>query len=435
MATTNDVPEGYDENFCNKEVEDKYKCPICFLVMREVVQTHCGHKYCRDCLFDWMKTSKKCPICKDVLNENQVYPDKCTTNEILGLEVLCPKLNQTCMWKGSLKHLTAHINDECLFTLMNCPNYCDQQIQRNHIDNHIKDVCLKRKIQCQHCQKQIMYVDISQHLENCDLFPIECELCHNTSEKIPRREMEEHLKRQCPASQLKCPFEVIGCHFQDLRHQMAKHIQEEMVNHLTDFVAAFNLPFSSSKEIMFKDVYKQLEVLKESIKEYSGPSLETIRELHCNGTYIFKIPHFSQEMERAKYNFSYSIHSNPFYTSSFGYKMCLRINPYGCDNFRGESLSIFLHVMKGEWDDTLTWPFTGQIILTLFDRVKNKQFTEVIKAYNSVDAFTKPESHEIRKSKGFGFLDFIRLNVLKNNSGFTKDDELWIKCIVKVNNN
>ena len=42
-------PEGYDEYF-DPPLESKYECPICFLGLREPVQTICGHIFCRGCI-------------------------------------------------------------------------------------------------------------------------------------------------------------------------------------------------------------------------------------------------------------------------------------------------------------------------------------------------------------------------------------------------
>lgn len=46
--------EGYDENF-DPPLEDKYKCHICCLGLREPVQTSCGHRFCRGCIVRSMR--------------------------------------------------------------------------------------------------------------------------------------------------------------------------------------------------------------------------------------------------------------------------------------------------------------------------------------------------------------------------------------------
>ena len=57
------------------------------------------------------------------------------------------------------------------------------------------------------------------------------------------------------------------------------------------------------------------------------------------------------------------VHSPSFYTSPFGYKLCLRANLYQRD---GECyLALFIHMRRGENDDILEWPFSGRFIVSL----------------------------------------------------------------------
>ena len=40
---------GYDASFVH-ELDPKYTCPVCLLVLRDPVQTKCGHRFCKLCL-------------------------------------------------------------------------------------------------------------------------------------------------------------------------------------------------------------------------------------------------------------------------------------------------------------------------------------------------------------------------------------------------
>ena len=40
---------GYDCKFVHP-LEERYKCPVCHLAMRNCVQTEEGHRFCEDCL-------------------------------------------------------------------------------------------------------------------------------------------------------------------------------------------------------------------------------------------------------------------------------------------------------------------------------------------------------------------------------------------------
>ena len=41
--------DGYDELF-EPPVEPNYECPICFMCLRNPVQTTCGHRFCKSCI-------------------------------------------------------------------------------------------------------------------------------------------------------------------------------------------------------------------------------------------------------------------------------------------------------------------------------------------------------------------------------------------------
>ena len=59
-------------------------------------------------------------------------------------------------------------------------------------------------------------------------------------------------------------------------------------------------------------------------------------------------------------------YSAPFYSHFGGYKMCLRVYA----NYKGTHVSVFTHLMKGEYDDNLKWPFRGTITVTLLNQLR-----------------------------------------------------------------
>ncbi len=55
----------------------------------------------------------------------------------------------------------------------------------------------------------------------------------------------------------------------------------------------------------------------------------------------------------------------PFYTKPEGYKMCLSVDANGYGEGHGSHVSVFLHLMWGEYDYNLEWPFQGSINVEL----------------------------------------------------------------------
>jgi len=154
--------------------------------------------------------------------------------------------------------------------------------------------------------------------------------------------------------------------------------------------------------------------------------LDSLRNQLCGGVYLWRVAHFSNlinESTRGKV-----VHSPGFYTSSYGYRVCLRMNVQSRENTG--FLSIFIHLMQGEFDDFLQWPFIGTITLTIVDQsddVEKKHISETMTSKPGLDAFKRPVGE--RNPKGFGYVEFVSLEMLSERS-YVKDDTLFIKACV-----
>ena len=56
--------------------------------------------------------------------------------------------------------------------------------------------------------------------------------------------------------------------------------------------------------------------------------------------------------------------------------MCLQIYPNGFWSGQNTHLALFINIMRGEFDDTLQWPFTGRVTIDMDN--KFKQWTQII---------------------------------------------------------
>ena len=79
-------------------------------------------------------------------------------------------------------------------------------------------------------------------------------------------------------------------------------------------------------------------------------------------------------------------YTQPFYTEEKGYKMCLQVISSGSGDGRGTHMSVALCLMKGPYDDQLTWPLQKEFNITLLNQISDKEHHTVVIAYdNSVD--------------------------------------------------
>ena len=75
-------------------------------------------------------------------------------------------------------------------------------------------------------------------------------------------------------------------------------------------------------------------------------------------------------------------YSPSFYTHCQGYKMCLRVDADGWDEGTNEYVSVAVYMMRGEYDDHLTWPFQGTLTIKLLsmegNHMQTLQYTDVM---------------------------------------------------------
>ena len=154
--------------------------------------------------------------------------------------------------------------------------------------------------------------------------------------------------------------------------------------------------------------------------------LSLIENSNYDGTMVWKIPQFSQRMSDAHSGKYTSIFSLPFYTSRYGYKMCLRLYILGDGIGKNTYMSLFFVIMRGEFDNILHWPFTHKVTFRLINQSGNRDVIDTFQPEPTSSSFRKPKSDMNIAS---GCPRFISHSDLKNK-GFVVDDTIFIKCEV-----
>jgi len=49
-------------------------CAICFEPMQDITSTHCGHLFCKDCVFESVRNHGKCPMCQKKMSLTDMHP-------------------------------------------------------------------------------------------------------------------------------------------------------------------------------------------------------------------------------------------------------------------------------------------------------------------------------------------------------------------------
>ncbi len=158
--------------------------------------------------------------------------------------------------------------------------------------------------------------------------------------------------------------------------------------------------------------------------------LSLIENSNYDGTMVWKIPQFSQRMSDAHSGKYTSIFSLPFYTSRYGFKMCLRLYILGDGIGKNNYMSLFFVIMRGEFDNILQWPFTHKVTFRLINQNGNRDVIDTFQPEPTSSSFRKPKSDMNIAS---GCPRFISHNDLKSK-GFVADDTIFIKCEVDTKN-
>ncbi|XP_019614397.1 PREDICTED: TNF receptor-associated factor 2-like [Branchiostoma belcheri] len=406
----------------------------------------------------------------------QLFADVAFSRQVLSLTVRCNFRSDGCDWKGELRDLQEHL-ESCTYrdmVHMACGQAGGKKARKEEAVSKIK--------KCKHCTKEVPSREMVLHHESCLAVPVNCPNSCGLKD-VPRSQLPQHLdpvRGNCPQSVLPCPFKPAGCTFQAKRPEMNKHLkvlpqyhlgllcqkindihqtlakhegqmraqaakvaeQNERIQNQNALLTSQHQRVKSqngkleSLTVKVCNQSEKIELLQTELlrkEAIIAEQMKKIKELEVtsyDGTLLWRINNFSQRHQEAANKQVPSIYSPPFYTSRFGYKMCIQIFANGGGETRGTHMSIYFHILKHRYDSVLQWPFPHNITFTLLDQSDDSNKAEHISHTLVPDAtapnYQRPTSS---MSEGRGFHKFVSLEKLWSRS-YTKDDNLFIK--VKV---
>ena len=182
------------------------------------------------------------------------------------------------------------------------------------------------------------------HMKTCEEFTIACPAgC--SSNDIRRKDIDQHLQTECEISTQACPLAAIGCDFKGTKNQIKKHIgkQSTVENHFMILCQAMKKQLILSKEYESALKICRME-LNSAEKELTSLKREVGQRM------IWKVTNWEERFQSASTNKRPCIASPPFYSCKHGYKMALSLCPYGDSDARGEFMSLYVCICKGEFD-------------------------------------------------------------------------------------
>ena len=228
-------PVGYECAFVDEVAEELF-CRRCKHVARRAsIVNCCGETFCEECI----QYEEPCPVddCQQQTTQHIVH--KKYVLKILALKVYCSLKDRGCEWTGQLQHLDAHLDlttGDCVYIDVDCPNKCNQKIQKLNMDTHLADHCPNRKQICEYCSLETTYQELSQHHEICHKYPLRCPNSCGC-EAIERQNLEDH-KNECPLQRIHCEFRQVSCDAEFVRDHQIKHMEQNTQKHLALVAAA-----------------------------------------------------------------------------------------------------------------------------------------------------------------------------------------------------
>ena len=231
-----------------------------------------------------------------------------------------------------------------------------------------------------------------------------------------------------------CFVFVIACSLKVERQNLEKHLLDQTSSHLSlacKKLVSFSKEFDEEKAKFRKQIDDLKKDYDSLVLKLSAQEKETSKAKMETPTFVWKLSAFSEMLRQAKQGRNVKIHSTPFYTVPFGYKLKLSVKPNGDGSGKNTHLSVFVILMKGEYDGMLLWPFQQKVSFTLIDQQERSDERENnvmhFRARNNPENIMRPVSEE---NPGRGFSRFVSHEKLKTRK-FIVDDTLFIQVDVE----
>jgi hypothetical protein len=227
---------GYNEHiFVKGQNIADFVCSICMDVVREPMETECGHLFCKTCVEKFLDRSGgkevQCPMKCQSISRSTIRPlGPFTKRTLMSFKVVCEYQGNGCDWTGVLKDLTDTHLPQCTFSTVQCSG-CMKKLLSRDFQKHAESFCEYRIVPCEFCQAQCLFRDIADHLASaCDKAPRPC--IHADCDYVgPKSELTAHMV-SCVHKLERCRFSAYGCHAKYKESEMGQHEVDDCAKHL-----------------------------------------------------------------------------------------------------------------------------------------------------------------------------------------------------------
>ena len=358
-------------DFIEKPSED-FHCPVTLEILTEPRQTLCCGNHLSQEAADRLKQARKpCPICNRSL---KTMPDKFFKRQVSKLKVRCSKKALGCNWVGELGNLEKHlsmgsVDGECQYMAVTCPLSCGERIQRGKLTRHKSKDCSQRPYTCNHCGHKDTYKSVMKdHWPRCEKYPLPCP--NNCGEKaIERQHLKEHVDETCPLHVIQCEYAYAGCKAELKRQLMPAHLDENVKQHLS--MVSEQVPELQCKVEQQRKQIEALTTHSQALATAIKPG--GLITQAAPSPVIIPLPEFVMTDFVKHKNDGVGWLSPPIYSHIGGYKLCITVEANGWKEGKGTHVGVAIHMMRGEYDNNLKWPFKGEVRVQLLNQRGDKR--------------------------------------------------------------
>ena len=139
-----------------------------------------------------------------------------------------------------------------------------------YITGHETQQCEKRPYSCDHCQ------DYNSTFPQCGMYPVPCPNDCDVY-MFERRDLDFHLKEECPLALVDCPFGYAGCETQLPRKDIPEHMNRASIMDLTMLATT-----TQRLSIENQRLVKENQELHQKLIDWEEESAKTVAEVHMS---------------------------------------------------------------------------------------------------------------------------------------------------------
>ncbi|XP_063000853.1 TNF receptor-associated factor 1 [Elgaria multicarinata webbii] len=425
-----------------------------------------------------------------LLSVEKAFSDAAINKEISELPVHCGIPG--CNWTGVMKSLEDH-QSTCEYAPIPCHVGCGEVVMRKKLAEHLQNDCpnaipssdCNQKVSGSKHQNRSM-VSVSE--KSCRFSRIGCPFKGDTEDRNSHEKnaaalhlalLLQHIKQLreslCPADgrgnahltdsnvltgifsvQLQGALEVdrysrlplyeegtswrthsqgengVSLLERKLRvcQDIASVLSKEMATSRQTIMAfrGLNLDMIHGLELKAADL-QQCLAQKEAALGRLEERLRLCEQASYDGIFQWKITDVHRKWYEAVCGKTCSFQSPAFYTSRYGYKLCMRIYLNGEGREKGTHVSLFIVLLRGDYDALLQWPFTHKITFMLLSQNDGDHLLNAIQPDPASTSFQRPVTD---MNDASGCPRFISLAKLRSPKyAYIRDGSLFLKCVAE----